>query len=72
MNKNYSIVIQWSEKDNCYVATLPEWQQCHALGKSYEEALTNARQAIDILVRTSLADGRILPEARTFQDPSVL
>lgn len=71
MNKNYSIVIQWSEKDNCYVATLPEWQQCHALGKSYEEALTKARQAINILVRTSLADGRILPEAKTFQDPNV-
>ena len=71
MNKNYSIVIQWSEKDNCYVATLPEWQQCHALGKSYEEALTKARQAIDILVKTSLADGRILPEAKTFQDPNV-
>ena len=71
MNDNYSIIIQWSAKDNCFVATLPEWKQCHAMGESYEEALTNARKAIDVLIRTSLAEGKILPKAKTFQTPSI-
>ena len=71
MNDRYSIIIQWSVKDNCFVATLPEWKHCHAVGKSYEEALNNAQKAIALLIRTSLADGKIIPEAQTFQVSSV-
>ena len=71
MNDRYSIIIQWSAKDNCFVATLPEWKQCHTSGKTYEEALTNAREAIEILIKRSLAEGRILPEANIFQISSI-
>ncbi|MEL6912468.1 MAG: type II toxin-antitoxin system HicB family antitoxin, partial [Cyanobacteria bacterium J06598_4] len=36
---NYSMVIQWSKKDNCFVVTLPEWGElCHTYGDTYEEA----------------------------------
>ena len=42
MNRNYSMIIQWSENDNCFVVTLPEWGElCHTYGDTYEEALNN-------------------------------
>lgn len=64
---NYTIVIQWSEVNHCFVASLPEWgESCHQCGKTYEEALFNARQAIDVLIKTSLSAGRILPEPQNF------
>ena len=66
MNSNYTIVIQWSENNNCFVATLPEWGESYQCGNSYEEALANARQALEVLIQSSLSAGRILPEAQTF------
>lgn len=43
----YTIVIQWSEADQCYVVSLPEFtdimQPC-THGETYEEALKNAQE----------------------------
>ena len=71
MNNNYSIVIQWSQKDNCFVASLPEWGNYNTHGKTYEQALSNAQKILDALIRTSLYEGKPLPEAKTFKVSSV-
>lgn len=71
MNNNYSVVIQWSIQNNCFVASLPEWDNRNTKGKTYEEALENARKAIDFLVRSSVSKGKPLPETTVFQLPSV-
>ena len=43
----YTILIQWSEEDNCFVASLPEWGHfCHTHGDTYAEALKNAREVL--------------------------
>ncbi len=66
-SNNYTIVIQWSENNNCFVASLPEWgESYHQCGNSYEEALGNARLALEVLIKSSLSAGRILPEPQTF------
>lgn len=70
MNSNYSIVIQWSTQNNCFIASLPEWKNCNAKGKTYEEALDNARKAISFLVKSSVSEGKPLPETKVFQLPS--
>ena len=67
MNNNYSIVIQWSQKDNCFVASLPEWENINARGKSYEQALNNAQEAVSFLVESYLSKGKALPEVKTFK-----
>ena len=67
MNELYSIVIQWSEKDSCFVATLPEWNDRNTQGDSYEQALINAQEVIKSLVESSIAQGEVLPEPETFQ-----
>ena len=67
MNRNYSMIIQWSENDNCFVVTLPEWGElCHTYGDTYEEALNNAQEVLDLMIKSSIEEGQSLPEARTF------
>ena len=64
---NYSMVIQWSHKDNCFVVTLPEWGElCHTYGDTYEEALQNAKEVLQLMVSSSIAEGSSLPDANTF------
>jgi antitoxin HicB len=64
----YTIVIQWSEADQCYVVLLPEFtdimQPC-THGETYEDALKNAQEVLEMLIESSLADGETLPEPKT-------
>lgn len=67
MIRNYSMIIQWSEKDNCFVVTLPEWGElCHTYGDTYEEALKNAKEVLQLMIDSSIAEGLTLPETKTF------
>lgn len=52
MNLNYTIVIQWSEEDKCYLVHLPEFptQKFHTHGATYQEALDNAKEVLDLLI----------------------
>ena len=50
MNYRYTLLIQWSQEDGLYLVTLPEFatiamQPC-TYGKTYEEAIANAKEAI--------------------------
>lgn len=66
MKSNYTIVIQWSDEDECFVVSLPEWGElCHTHGTSYEEALTNAEEVLALLIE-SAANGEALPEPQRF------
>ncbi|MDZ8029398.1 MAG: type II toxin-antitoxin system HicB family antitoxin [Nostoc sp. DedQUE11] len=64
----YTIVIQWSEEDQCYVVFLSEFtdimQPC-THGETYEEAFKNAQEVLEMLIESSLADGETLPEPKT-------
>jgi antitoxin HicB len=66
MNK-YTIVIQWSREDQCYVVSLPEFtkimQPC-THGETYENALKNAQEVLEMLIESSLVDGEPLPELK--------
>lgn len=47
MKRHYTIVIQWSDEDRCFVVSLPEWGEfCHTHGDTYEEALKNATEVL--------------------------
>ncbi len=54
----YTIIIQWSKEDNCYIVSLPEWGEfCHTHGDTYEEAIKNAQEVLEMLVESALEDG---------------
>ena len=61
-------MIQWSNEDNCYVASLPEftnvYQPC-THGDTYEEALKNAQEVLEMLIESSKDDGKPLPKLQT-------
>lgn len=61
----YSVIIQWSEEDQVYVVTLPEWGGCHTHGATYEEAAKNAKEVLELLV----SGEQELPSPHEFQYP---
>ena len=49
MNNQYSIIIQWSDEDQKYVVSLPEFgPYAHTHGNSYEEALKNGQEVLEL------------------------
>lgn len=68
MQHKYSIVIQWSNEDRCYIVSLPEWGEfCHTHGDTYEEALENAQEVLELLIESAKEDGEALPKPQTWQ-----
>ena len=67
---HYSIVIEWSDEDQAYVVSLPEWADYYAMpaadGVTYEEAALRGRNALENYIRFALEDGRPLPHPRVF------
>ena len=63
----YSVIIQWSDEDQAYVVTLPEWGGCHTHGATYEEAARNAQEVLELLIADESADE--LPTPHEFQYP---
>jgi predicted RNase H-like HicB family nuclease len=64
----YTIVIYWSDEDQCYVVFLPEFEdvmQPCTHGDTYEEALKNAQEVLELLIETTLEEGKPLPEPKT-------
>jgi predicted RNase H-like HicB family nuclease len=51
MNNQYSILIQWSQEDQKYIASLPEFgPYAHTHGNTYKEALKNAQEVLELLI----------------------
>jgi predicted RNase H-like HicB family nuclease len=72
MNRNYSIIVQWSEQYRCFAAILPEWGEFGlAQGQTYEEALLNGQKAIDSLIKSAVSNGQLLPEPLIFETSSL-
>ncbi len=64
----YSILIQWSEADRAYVASLPEWgQYARTHGETYEEAFESAKEVLADLVYGYEQTNRPLPKPQTLQ-----
>ena len=69
MNCRYSMLIQWSDEDQVYVVTLPEFDGCLTHADTYEDAAKNGREVLELLIETHQADGRPLPEPQLFTFP---
>ena len=68
MSQHYSIVIQWSDEDNAYLVILPEFgPQLQTHGDTYDEALKNAQEVLELLNETYQAEGWELPQPARYQ-----
>ncbi len=67
IKSHYTIIIQWSELDQCFVVSFPEWGElCHTHGDTYEEAVKNAQEVLEMLIESTINQGKILPEVKDF------
>jgi predicted RNase H-like HicB family nuclease len=68
MNLNYSMVIQWSDEDQVFVVSLPEFgPHCKTHGSTYEEAAKMGQECLEGLIDAYQAWGHKLPEPAKFQ-----
>jgi len=67
MNR-YSINIFWSDEDESYIATCPEFPGLSAFGETPEEALAEAQIALQLFIDTYNEDGLPLPEPQVARD----
>ena len=65
----YSILIQWSQEDQAYIAFLLEWgKYAKTHGESYEEALENAKQVLEDLLYGYNQIGKPIPQPQILQN----
>ncbi len=60
----YEVIVWWSEKDQAYIAEVPELPGCMCDGGTYEEALKNIQMIISEWVETAKELGRVIPEPK--------
>ena len=62
---HFSMLIAWSEEDQAYLVTLPEWtvraQMPITHGATYEEAALRGQHALESLIEQALMDGKPCP-----------
>jgi antitoxin HicB len=59
---HYSMLIHWSQDDEAFVVTLPEFDDCKTHGDTYEEAVKSAEAVLELLMQAYSAEGRELPQ----------
>ena len=60
----YQITIFWSVEDHAFVADVPELPGCMAHGNTYESALANIKEAIELWLTTAKEFGDQIPEPK--------
>lgn len=67
----FTVIIQWSQEDKCFVVFLPEFvdvMQPVTHGESYEDAVKNAQEVIELLVESYREEGKALPEIKKIKE----
>ena len=57
------------EEDGGYHAFCPVLKGCHSQGDSFEEALENITEAIELYIESLLEDGEAIPEENVIIKP---
>ena len=71
MKSNYSMLIQWSDKDKIFVVTIPEFvgrvmMPCTE-GNTYEEAAQSGLEVIETFLEIWEEEGKSIPEPRALE-----
>ncbi|MEO0835499.1 MAG: type II toxin-antitoxin system HicB family antitoxin [Cyanobacteria bacterium J06642_3] len=67
----YSMIIQWSEDDQLFLVTIPEFSDRVIMpcthGKTRQEAITNGEEVIEMYLEAWQAEGEIIPQPSKLQ-----
>ena len=62
----YSMRIHWSDEDRVYIVEVPELPGCKTHGRTYEEAVRQAQDAIDGWIYGHKAAGYPIPKPSVY------
>ena len=62
--KDHTIIVFYSDEDECYIADIPDFEMCSAHGDTPEEALAEVLIARDAIIEVMKEDGLPIPEPR--------
>jgi predicted RNase H-like HicB family nuclease len=63
-NNNYEMILRWSVEDDAFVVDVPELPGCMAHGKTRQQAIKSAEDAIAFWIKTAKEDGCTIPEPK--------
>jgi predicted RNase H-like HicB family nuclease len=67
----YSMLIQWSDEDQLFLVTIPEFTDRVIMpcthGKTREEAIHNGEEVIEMYLEAWETEGESIPHPRTLQ-----
>jgi predicted RNase H-like HicB family nuclease len=70
ITSHYSMLIEWSDEDQAFLVTLPEWagrvNTPTTHGDTYEQAVRNGNEVLELLIEATLADGDPLPHPKVY------
>ncbi|MBI4322195.1 MAG: type II toxin-antitoxin system HicB family antitoxin [Chloroflexi bacterium] len=58
----YAIILHPEPEDGGYSVSVPTLPGCYTQGETLEEAIANAKEAIQVYVESLIADGEPVPE----------
>ena len=62
MRLKHSMLIQWSDEDQLYICSLPEFGEfCKTHGDTFEKAARNGREVLEMLIESLQNAGKPLP-----------
>jgi predicted RNase H-like HicB family nuclease len=59
--EHYSMNIQWDPRGDIYVVSIPEFPGARTHGRTYEEAIKNALEVIELLIEDAQKAGEPIP-----------
>ena len=68
----YSINLDWSNEDDCYLATIKEFPGLSAFGDTPEQAAHEAQIAAEAMIEVLKEDGEEIPEPTLTRKPQNL
>jgi len=63
----YPIHLNWSDEDDCYIATIKEFPGMSAFGDTPEQAAHEARIAAEAMIEVLKEDGEEIPAPETIR-----
>ncbi len=60
----YPIAIEPGDADHAFGVVVPDLPGCFSAGDTLDEAIDNAKEAIELWLETMIDDGGVVPEAR--------
>jgi antitoxin HicB len=62
------MVIEWSEEDQVFVVSFPEWgKYAHTHGATYDEAVHQGQEVLELLIADTRKQGKPLPLPRKYR-----